>query len=94
MTLLDVYLSVTLCTALAIIAMAAKLRKSHGMRSLSILQLAVLAGGVWPLLAFAALQAGGLFLLAKGLGMLRGPRTTRISPPVYVPQMLDSRQSA
>jgi hypothetical protein len=66
-TLLELYLAMCLCTITVIILMAMKLRESHGMRSAATLCLAGLAGAVWPLLAFAALQTGGVLVLAKGL---------------------------
>jgi hypothetical protein len=72
MKLLDIYVAITFCTIIMITMIAMKLLHSHGMSSGRILNLAVLAGVVWPLLAFAAFQAGGALVLAKGLGMVNG----------------------
>jgi hypothetical protein len=84
MKLLDTYLTVSLCTVIMIISVSMKLRESHRMRTATVLGLATLTGALWPLLAVAALQAGGVLVLAKGLGMVRSQPKGRALPPVDV----------
>jgi hypothetical protein len=90
MVLLDVYVSMCFCTVIVIILIAMTLRESHGMRVMTTLRLAVVAGAVWPLLAFAVFQTGGVLVLAKGLGLVRRQPKGRALPPVGAPVSGDS----
>jgi hypothetical protein len=84
-TLLELYLAMCLCTITVIILMAMKFRESHGMRSATTLCLSGLAGAVRPLLAFAALQTGGVLVLAQGLHKFRRHPKGRALPAVEAP---------
>ena len=91
--LLDVYLLVSFCTAISIMLIASRLRESHGMCSITVLRLAVLAAITWPLLAFATIQVSGLLVLAKCFGVVRRPRTTGALPPADVALAVGSATS-
>lgn len=86
MKLLEIYLLVAFATEIMITLIALRWRKSHEMQSVTILRLAVITGGVWPLLVFAALQAGGMLVLAKGFGLIRGSHAGQRLPPAHVPE--------
>ena len=80
-TLLELYMTMVCRTLVVMILMSMKLLESHGMRSATTLCLAGFAGAVWPLLAFAALQTGGVLVLAKGLHLFRRqPKVVRCQP--------------
>lgn len=59
--------------ALLVLSLIAFMRReSHQMSRRSVAQLAVSAGLVWPLLAVAVVQIGGLLVLKAALGLVRG----------------------
>jgi hypothetical protein len=76
MMLLDVYLSGSLLTTIALALVAVKMQKSHGMRPATIVLLTVPAGVIWPLLAFATLQILAFMAFAIGVRTVR-PHSSR-----------------
>ena len=59
--------------ALLVLSLIAFIRReSHQMSRRSVAQLAASAGLVWPLLAVAVVQIGGLLVLKAALGLVRG----------------------
>jgi hypothetical protein len=82
--LLELYLAGFLLATAVLVLVAVGLRKSHGMRPVSMVALALSAGLAWPLLAVAVVQVACFVTLAKGFRTI-GVRNGRVLPAADEP---------
>lgn len=83
------YLFGSLFTASTAALAATMMRQRHDMSPAAMAVLTLSAGVLWPLLAVAAVQAGVLLGLGKGLGVLRW-RISGSEEPATVPMRVDT----